>query len=649
MYGVNGVPPTVSDAQLAALLQPYLGNLPPAPFTQNMTLTTRDYVLVFLNLIYPGIINDANSQPSKAPTPAPDFAQSLQNLLSAAQTPQTAVTGQPAPIPPNSGGLARNTASTLGSIINSLQNAFSSAGLNWPPTAPDSSGVTTAIANWGQLSDNRNLVTAALTQLNQDIPVNTVSIQLPGSTTPISVTIPLNQSLQEVLQTQYVDRGGNIIFSGLQSLYNQQLQANTSLGLLSQLQQLYNGIQALPNSQTTIQALVDPNSLKTTLENIVAQVLLPFQGSIGDGKTVYYPVAVGLDSVTISWNATSENGSVVNASGRITYSMSPDGTWSAPTITSSFNDFTGEDIVNTINGQPGGNPIINAPKTTMSLNNILTTMDSGNRQAYISDLPTILSVVFPQLGVQVEGQAVTFGNDGSLQLLLNELYQAYLQQAVQRLIHANNNPTVPLANPPAQITYDINTGNLTVDPSSPGYSQAKANLDVIQSIIDYANTLKTNSNPSGTNYLQVPGGAPTPTPFPASAATNFGTAVLGSLEANLSKILSNLVGGTTFIGGDTSMTGYLSTTQSGIDVSNWILGNWPTGLSDTPRLSGVAMDQTQSYLSNALSAASSLNDSLQQELKQSFFLFQEYVQSASSALSTINKIIVKMAQNISSR
>lgn len=699
MYGIDKVPPSVSDAQLAALLQPYLGTLPIAPFTLNMKLDPRDKVLGFLNIIYPGINSQQNSQPSETQTG--DIAQSLQNLLSAAQTPQLAVDGEPAPIPPNSGGLARNTASTLGSIIASLQDAFTAASLTWPPTVPASIDVAAAITSWGQQTANQTLVSAALAQLNQDVPVKTVQIDVAGTsgaTTTLTKTILLNQSLQEVLETEYVAKGSAIIFGGLQSLVNQQDDARVGVGLLSNLQTVYNGIQptALPTSIGTAFKTdgTSVTAIKQALANDLASkinyfgiVVRPTGGgiiNIGPANGVNFNVIppsvienyISVTATSISVNFRdlyiNQTGNDPGFAATISQTFGSSHLWEASGGTVTLQNAVSTDITNDLISVLLTNSSFFSASDSIDV--FLNSLDAGDPAKYVSDLVNVLPNIFPKPGasvvnnIQINGQALTLTAGGTMQQLLNGLYQSYLQQAAQRLIAAANANTPTIIVDP-NFSVDPNTGSTQLFLTSAAASDtaAQAKLQVIQSLQAYAYNIKT---PSGTgsqsNNITIASSTSASIPlivdiydakgnqYPSAIGdvtlAAFGGAEGGSFEDNLRKTLQNLVGGVALLGGNVDELGYLVVDNSGnIDVTRWILGNWPTGKSDTPRIPGAGLDQTQSILTNAFSSATSLNDSLQQQLKQSFFLFQQFIQSATSALSGINKIITKMAQNISNR
>jgi hypothetical protein len=57
----------------------------------------------------------------------------------------------------------------------------------------------------------------------------------------------------------------------------------------------------------------------------------------------------------------------------------------------------------------------------------------------------------------------------------------------------------------------------------------------------------------------------------------------------------------------------------------------------------------QSHLNNAVTASQALNDTEREQLQQVMFVYQQFYQSASSMLSTLNQLLQSIASNIASR
>lgn len=714
LWGVNVPPSTVTDTQLATALLPYLGKLPAFstdangnitgdPFTQNMTLSAYNDVNTFLTDLQNG---------------APDVTlqADLTQVLSDAQTPQTPQLGQPAPIPPNSGGLARNTASALASIIASLQSAGILTNLSGTTYTVDTTGGTTTLASWLSSASNQALIQAAQTQLTQDVPTATGSITVNGQTQ--NITVPLNQSLQAVLKTEYVDQGANIVYGGLQALVNQQNGAENAINVLNELQTVYNGIQTIPPDSNVITNWNTSNF--STFQSSLATFLygqLPQSGTLdfyqrgsvafsltsdqslqntsGSPPVYYFANATALqnamsitnynpssyDYLTISVsggpnyslylpNITGSGAQATNLSSFITANMN-----SNPVETSQGVDIS-EQFFNTFIGQQFGPGTTNSIFQSQTVSAYLATLDSGNPAQYMNDLPNILPDIFPQPGasfnassVQLNGAVLSTAAGGNMEQLINQVYQTYLDQAAQRLITADPNiipdPNMTIDNATGQVGYIVN-------PAVTGTAaQVSAdNLQVVRSILAYANTLNV---PGGTGTVNLTTSSAATIPLVTTAPTtgvngtltgnvptgagdsvtiggktysfSFGSAQGGGLESSLATILGGLVGGSAFIGGDSSVTGAVTFDSSGnLSLTQWILGAWNS--SNATSASGTALDQTESQLTNAFSAASAVNSELQQQLQQSFFLFQEFMQSATDTLSQISQEIVKKAQAV---
>ncbi len=78
------------------------------------------------------------------------------------------------------------------------------------------------------------------------------------------------------------------------------------------------------------------------------------------------------------------------------------------------------------------------------------------------------------------------------------------------------------------------------------------------------------------------------------------------------------------------------------DVEKWILDNQTQ--ADANSQSGYLAENFQANITSAITAAESLNDQQKEQTQSVLYLFQQFYQSASSALSTINSIIRNMAQ-----
>lgn len=730
LWGLNTPPPTVTDSQLANLLAPYLGTLPPyakdangnitgAPFTTNMTVANFDLVQQFLTHI-----QNSNSSASTLQT-------DISNILAAAQSPQVPVFGQPAPLPPGSGGLARNTASALGAVIASLQTAGILLAISGNSITVNAGSFPANFAAWLAVPANQTLIKDAITQLNQDVPIATAVVNVNGVDQEIRV--PLNQSLQEVIQTQYVQQGANLVYAGLQALVDQQQGAEDSIRTLNQLQQVYNGIQVLPTSGTIISSFAGPttdtNGIAYTIGNHLANALknggIEVTDSNGNSLGSISAASLGLGTVSpanptpiknfIIQDSNGNNEHIVGTDYDETYNSGVDGllvkfsadsktidltfttggnstsftmgltdpiSISTPTVyysnigfESSAHAFvgatTGTDLSEGLLQAIRSNPL---SFNTITANAFLSGINS-DPQTYLNALPAIIknlfsiSTTFPASSVQINGAALSLGAGGNMQQLINSIYQDYLSRAAQRLTEADSNLIID-----PSMTVDPATGRvgLIVNPAVTGAAALTSanNLQVIRSLLSYGLTLNTGpgtgsvnignplnvTNPSLKSGSLIPLIATAPVSGPNGTLTGdvatgtgsgqFGAPQGGSLEANLATILGNLIGGGFFLGGDSNVTGKVTWNQSGdLDITQWILGVWPSSLG-TAAPSSLALDQTQSYLSNAFSSASSLNDSLQQQLQQSFFLFQEFMQSATDTLSAINQLITKKAQAI---
>ncbi|MCB1213597.1 MAG: hypothetical protein KDK40_04785, partial [Chlamydiia bacterium] len=79
-------------------------------------------------------------------------------------------------------------------------------------------------------------------------------------------------------------------------------------------------------------------------------------------------------------------------------------------------------------------------------------------------------------------------------------------------------------------------------------------------------------------------------------------------------------------------------------LKKWLIDNRNAAFGDT------GADQTgkfQENVTNALTAASNLNDTQKETFRRYMFVFEEYYKSASAILNAINQLLSKMAQNIS--
>jgi hypothetical protein len=90
-----------------------------------------------------------------------------------------------------------------------------------------------------------------------------------------------------------------------------------------------------------------------------------------------------------------------------------------------------------------------------------------------------------------------------------------------------------------------------------------------------------------------------------------------------------------------------ATPQSAFNIfkgfQNWMLDNYSQTFSTTNTLAGVF----QQNLTNAITAAESLNSTEQDKVNNYLFVFQEYYQSAASMLSACNSLITNIANQMS--
>lgn len=76
---------------------------------------------------------------------------------------------------------------------------------------------------------------------------------------------------------------------------------------------------------------------------------------------------------------------------------------------------------------------------------------------------------------------------------------------------------------------------------------------------------------------------------------------------------------------------------------SWVLDNYSSFTAATANQAG----QYQQHMTTAITAGENLNDTQKETVRNFLFIFQEYYQSASSALQAITQIIQQMARNIS--
>lgn len=721
LWGVNVPPATVTDTDLAKALAPYLGTLPTyatdangnitsAPFTKNMTVAIANDVQKFLDDLQGGIGTWGSLQAD------------LQAVLFDAQTKQAAVFGQPAPIPAGSGGLSRDTASALGSLISSLKGDGVLSNLSGSTWTVDGSNSFQKLQDWMGSNSNLALIQALQAQLTQDVPTATGTITVNGETQ--NVQIPLNQSLQSVLQTQYVQQGANIVYSGLQALVDQQQGAEDAINTLNQLQQVYNSIKTIPTTDIitgwSANALsAPPGSPPSEFQTDLADFL--WDKAIQGGGVLNFYIAgqpAIPSNLLISIN-TQDYANASDLSGQLSIEVvhveaadTPMGVAqdvlaftvlsqslrsvavympNPPLTNAAFTSANSSLNMQTANGANFANEFLSfllkqhgvgTPDSIFNsepLSTYFTQLNTGSPEIYLQTLQADLAnIFFPEPGtsyststIQLNGSYLSTAAGGNMQQLINQIYQVYLNQGAQRLINADSNIIID-----PNMTIDNATGRTgyIVKPSVTGDAAliSANNLEIIRSVLAFAKGLRVPGG-SGT-FDVVASGLPivplitTPPvsgtignlpPGNVSIAQNtatisgqtytfgFGTPRGGTLENNLLTILTNLVGGTPIIGGSGLPGAIAYDANNNLDLSQWILGIWPTGLGDMPANSPVALDQTQSYLSNAFSAASSVNSQLQQQLQQAFFLFQEFMQSATDTLSQINQEIVKKGQAIS--
>ncbi len=111
-----------------------------------------------------------------------------------------------------------------------------------------------------------------------------------------------------------------------------------------------------------------------------------------------------------------------------------------------------------------------------------------------------------------------------------------------------------------------------------------------------------------------------------------------SLLAKLQQVLSDIKSVFVTPGGAdvTSATGYLSSISG---LTKWLLDNYQS-------VGSLSAGQFQTNITFAITAAQSLNDSQNESVRRFLFIFEEYYKSASAILQQITQILERVAQNI---
>ncbi len=257
---------------------------------------------------------------------------------------------------------------------------------------------------------------------------------------------------------------------------------------------------------------------------------------------------------------------------------------------------------------------LNAPQTNHSLQSMieLDYVKQGNDQ-----VSTLLNNLQNQLQTT-----------NSILTLLTQIQDLHNQVTATNLTSTSNITLFTSGNPNANTFNAFNKAGLTLSTDAK-FSSVNAYTSI------YKADVGTIFAPSGTTAIQIKQG---------SSATN---QQFTQYQSSLATLISQLNKATVAAGGTANAPGslaaslqtVLSDMQSAGSLSNWLVDN-------SNSTSSANTGNYQQDITNALTSAQNLNSTQTQSIQQQLFVFQEFYQSAGSALTSISSTIVQMAQGV---
>ena len=552
--------------------------------------------------------------------PATYLYQSMQSLLQLAQN----------GVQDSSNQQTSYLTGSMANVVNVLSASFQQAGLtNFSPISIASSTDLTNLSNtW------LNTVSAPATSTSSGgifAPVNPSTGSAQNLTPLIMqasyVAEQINRSLQSMIATNYIANGNTILSNQLSSLDTQLTAAQSAVGSLNTLQDLHNQIAAPPPQNVTASNFPgDPTGFLAAASAAYGTSLVP---------NVVATPSTGTGSSTNAW---------------VTYSVGP------ATTFSSSSGFTKAQVLNGSTWSINSNLTdqLNFKTQLGTLNQAIKTLDTAgipatSQGSLTQQTNTVVNDIYSYIGTPNPLP------DGLVETALPTDINPLLAPTTSPLGSA---PTVPntfvsttsTGSSGSTIYYgeDYNANIVTYDPSKAitastlnGAAEGSTNASIAWQI---AFTLKNTSSPL-TSLVTYATGSPSTTDSTSAAGITFAPGlayVIGNKNSpNAIPVLG--LGGTTDQTTDTQT--WIQIFAKGLpnqSVYGWIMD----GQSATSGGAVSSSGKIQNDITQAITSGQNLNTTLSQKTQQYLFVFQQFYQSASGILTTINQFIQQMTQNM---
>lgn len=652
---------------------------------------------------YNTVITTTPPTPPPADATNPDGSPVSVTSTNNAFNPTLAVSGLTLSNPPLSIGLTTSMNQYMAQGLVKINNLLTAAGYN-----PD--GFSAGNANSSLATALTSIITSATAPNTVDIYQFGAALQsainAAGQARVIGFAqLTGSQSIQQALMVDYISRGNDVLFTQMSQLKTALDSNNTILGYLNALQDLMNQktpqqfVQQLQSLSTSTGALTDANystfesaTFSNTLGTVadfsdspIQPIIAPLTAPAIDPSTgqleltTYQSGDIIPDAINPTTGANYAVGDTIpyfdptlgtpnisERSGHPIYQLAvanfSASTNPPPNIYTSAN-LPSSSIINPITGRqyvvgdiipvyvPGSNPPVRTtytlggahPNLYLFPSEFITGTSSIYGQTGAPPLPT--NVINPLTGQNYKnGDLVPFfdptlgpptisKDTSGHAIYANAGDVAAIDPATgsaEKITYQSGDTIPAVINPLTGVNYAVgDTIPFFVPGSNPPVVSTRTNADgsvvpIYQesevSLAAYAKSLATN----GTSPLLNQAFATTDGSYTYSKATiiNSLQTLLGKTQNDRLKLSLN------------SLITDLNTTSTGT-VADWVKD-----------LQGQSYGSFQQNLSSAVTASQSFNDTQQAQLQSIMFVFEEFYKSASSLLSDLNTLLLKIADNM---
>lgn len=577
---------------------------------------------------YNTVITTTPPTPPPADATNPDGSPVSVTSTNNAFNPTLAVSGLTLSNPPLSVGLTTSMDQYMAQGLVKVNNLLTAAGYN-----PDGFSAGNA---------NSSLAGALTTIITNATKPNTVDIYQFGAALQSAINAAAqarvigfaqltgSQSIQQALMVDYISRGNDVLFTQMSQLKTALDSNNTILGYLNALQDLMNQktpqqfVQQLKSLSTSTGALTDANY--STFESATFSNTLGTVADFSSGsQSIPLPVTTltsGQSGVYLSTDVIPTT--VTNPVTGHPYTVGDTIPVFDPIKGPPFLSMRGTTSVYILapNSEVYDNtgkyppPAVINPLTGVNyvVGDVIPFFDPTLGQGVLSK-DAFGVVIYQSSGILAATDPTTGIAEKTTYQSTDTLPPASIINPITHLPYAVGD-TIPFSDPTSTTTPPAVSTRIGSD----GITRVPIYQSIDPSLAAYAKTLATN----GTSPLLNQAFATTNGSYSYSKATiiNSLQTLLGETQNERLKLSLN------------SLITDLNTTSAGT-VADWVKD-----------LQGQSYGSFQQNLSSAVTASQSFNDTQQAQLQSIMFVFEEFYKSASSLLSNLNSLLLKIADNM---